>query len=155
LLEDHDPEEEPERADDQAEQEQCAAVHPADRDLPEIGDLEIRFAPARVLARAGRPRRRRGQGLGSGRGSAHRQREQQHRYGPERRANSRRVHPVHAVGSFGGEIPATLRDALDECQRKPSPRGRQVPELTRFAGTRRIQAGMDDESADSNDVERG
>jgi uncharacterized protein len=28
------------------------------------------------------------------------------------------VHPVHAVGSSGGEILATLRDGLDECQRK-------------------------------------
>jgi endogenous inhibitor of DNA gyrase (YacG/DUF329 family) len=28
------------------------------------------------------------------------------------------VHPVHAVGSSDGEILATLRDGLDECQRK-------------------------------------
>jgi len=72
VREDHDPEEEPESADDQPEQQQYAAVHPADRDLPEVGDYEVRLAPARVLARAGR---RRCQSLGSGRGSAHRQRE--------------------------------------------------------------------------------
>jgi len=28
------------------------------------------------------------------------------------------VHPVHAVGSSDGEIVVTLRDGLDECQRK-------------------------------------
>jgi hypothetical protein len=109
LAEDHDPEEEPEHADDQADHQEIAAVHASDRDRAEIGNLEIRFPSARVLAF----RRRRGHGVGRGREADHHQAEQQDRNDPEGETGYRKWRLIHAVDSFGGEIPATLRDAAD------------------------------------------
>jgi len=85
LLEDHDAEDEPERADDEADQEEAPAVHPADRDLAEVGYDQARLAAARMLAL----RRCRGQRVGRRRETAEREAEQEQRNDPEGRASYR------------------------------------------------------------------
>jgi len=115
LSEDHDAEEKPERAHDEAEQQEMATVPPADGDLAEVGNHEACFSSTRVLTFG----RRRGQRVRRGEETGQQNAEQQHGNDPECYCGYRKTPVTHAVGSFGGEISATLRDAADECQRKP------------------------------------
>jgi hypothetical protein len=58
-------------------------------------------------------RRRRGHGVGRGREAGRHQAKQQEGNDPEGYTGYRKLRLIHPVGSFGGEIPATLREAAD------------------------------------------